>query len=68
MYHMGRYKHPNDQKTATFSIRMTIDERDRLDKLASKEGLTISDLVRKWIRETPLRARKGKVDEAVSIG
>ena len=47
---------------------MTIDERDRLDKLASKEGLTISDLVRKWIRETPLRARKEKGDEAVPIG
>jgi hypothetical protein len=45
---------------------MTPEDRERLTKLAAKEKLSISDLIRKWIQETPLRERKRKEDETVS--
>ena len=58
LYCMGNYKRPNDQKTEVVTIRMTIDDRERLQKLAAKAGLNVSDLIRRWIQETPLRERK----------
>ena len=58
LYCMGNYKKPSDQKTEVVTIRMTIDDRERLQKLAAKAQLTIADLFRRWIQETPLRERK----------
>jgi len=67
VHYMGNYKHPNDQKTSVITVRMTVEERERLTKLATKARLNVSDFIRKLIRELPLR-RKGKGDEAVPIG
>jgi predicted HicB family RNase H-like nuclease len=63
---MGNYKHPNEQRTSVVTVRMTPEDRERLTKLAAKEKLSISDLIRKWIQETPLRERKRKEDETIS--
>ena len=41
---------PPLQRDQLFQLRMTMEEKDMLNALAERDGLTASDKVRQWIR------------------
>ncbi|MEG0357306.1 MAG: plasmid mobilization relaxosome protein MobC [Christensenellaceae bacterium] len=48
------------QKTAFLSIRMSLQEKEHLDKLCEESGLNSSTLIRNLIEGTQIRPRRAK--------
>ncbi len=60
MYYMVNFKHAKDRTSEVVTVRLTIEQRKQIDRLAKREGLSISELIRSWIDEKANPKKRGK--------